>query len=159
MSSVLRSAKKTNNSRSISVFPLHLGGSNGSKVELDAIFTPPYNAAKYGITFTSSPRQADVILLLGAATPKALGPALDLLQSLPDSVKLVLLGSDATSGAPFAETYATLGPLIPAPEGVGEEDLPGNALPPGKYIASYVAGSPPDPQVIINAILAAANKE
>lgn len=139
---------------SIFIFPLHLGGTNGSKLELDAIFTPPYNAARHGISLTSSPRQADVILLLGSATAKAAGPALELIRSLPPDVKLVLLGSDATSAAPFARAYASFGPLLAASEDETKlvEGLP---LPPGKRIAAYVAGSPPDPQAIITAILQA----
>lgn len=141
--------------RSIFIFPLHLGGSNGAKLELDAIFTPPYNAARYGINLTHSPRQADVVLLLGAATAKTTGPAFDLIRSLPDDVKLILLGSEATSAAPFAQGYATLGPILPAEETPAKEQLSdeGLLLPAGKRIAAYLAGSPPDPQAIIQAIL------
>lgn len=142
---------------SIFVFPLHLGGSNGPKLELDAIFTPPYNAARYGISLTSSPQQADVVLLLGVATAKMAELALELLANLPEDVKLVLLGSEATSAAPFAHAYAVFGPLGEYTE--TEDNLPAPIrngqllLPPGRQIAAYVAGSPPDPQVIIDTIL------
>ena len=148
--------KSTNLISSITVFPLHLGGSNGSKLEFNAIFVPPYNAARYGIRLTSSPRQADVILLMGQATAKLADPALELLAGLPDEVKLIQLGSDATSAAPFAQAYAVLGPLT----GPGEAAAASNGLtlPPGRQIAAFVAGSPPDPQVIIEAILSVSRK-
>ncbi len=143
--------------KAIFIFSLHLGGSNGAKLELNAIFTPPYNAARYGISLTTSPYQADIILLSGSATAKTTGPAFDLLHSLSNQVKLVLLGSDAASAAPFASAYATLGPLLP-PDAAVADPLPpeGLPLPPGKSIAAWVVGSPPDPQAIITAILQAA---
>lgn len=151
----MKSFFRIRRSASIFVFPLHMGGSNGTSLELSAIFTPPYNAARYGISLTASPRQADVVLLLGSFTPKLAGPVLDLLASLPDDVKLVQVGSDATSAAPFACSYAAFGPLQNPPEGVeaAETEGKGHFLPSGKAITAYIAGSPPDPEVIIEAIL------
>ncbi len=139
---------------SIFIYPLHLGGSNGAAIELNAIFTPPYNAARYGISLVYSPRQADVILISGSVTAKASGPAMELLAELPDDVRLVLLGSEPASGAPFATAYASFGPLLPPATSDERPALhEGLPLPPGKRIAAYVLGSPPDPQVILNAIL------
>ncbi len=140
---------------SITVFALHLGGTNGGKLELDAIWVPPYNAARYGLRLTHSPRQADVVVLLGQATAKMAGPALELLASLPDDTRLILLGSETTSAAPFAAAYATFGPLYDPTAARPDSPLApeGLPLPPGKHIAAYVAGSPPDPQVILEAIL------
>ncbi len=142
---------------SIFIFPLHLGGSNATSLELSAIFTPPYNAAHYGISLTASPRQADVVLLLGSLTPKMVGPVLDLLASLPDDVKLLQVGSDATSAAPFARSYAAFGPLqssVANSEGAPDANAgKGHFLPPGKAITAYIVGAPPDPEVIIEAIL------
>ena len=147
----MKSLFRIRRSPSIFVFPLHLGGSNASSLELAAIFTPPYNAGRYGISLTSSPRQADVVLLVGSLTPKMAGPVLDLLASLPDDVKLLQIGSDATAAAPFGRSYAAFGPLKQA----GEEETEGKGffLPPGKSITAYIAGAPPDPEVIIEAIL------
>lgn len=137
-----------------------MGGSNAASLELAAIFTPPYNAGRYGISLTSSPRQADVVLLIGSFTPRLAGPVLDLLASLPDDTKLLQVGSDATAAAPFARSYAAFGPLQPAAaEGEGEEGEAGGVegkgffLPPGKAITAYIAGSPPDPEILIEAIL------
>ncbi len=139
---------------SIFVFPLHMGGSNGSSLELAAIFTPPYNAGRYGISLTNSPRQADVVLLVGSLTPKMAGPVLDLLASLPDDVKLLQVGSDATAAAPFGRSYAAFGPLKQGlPSGEEAAEGKGFFLPPGKSITAYIAGAPPDPEVIIEAIL------
>lgn len=158
-------SSKVKKKNSVSIFPLNLGGTNGPKLELDAIFTPPYNAARHGIRLSASPYQADVIILFGSATAKTADPALELLTSLPDDTRLLLLGSEATSAAPFARAYATLGPLLPtdsettaaqpveSDEKSQQTGYSGLPLPPGKRIAAYVAGSPPEPQAIINAIL------
>lgn len=148
--------------KSINIFSLHLGGSNGSKIELNTIFTPPYNAARYGITLTSSPRRADVVLLSGTLTAKIAGPAFDLLQTLPAHSRLILLGSDATSAMPFGKAYAVYGPLLETENNFAESGgsgaqltSAGLTLPPGRKIAGRVTGSPPDPQAIIEAIILA----
>jgi NADH-quinone oxidoreductase subunit B len=127
---------------SVAIFPLNLGGSNGAKIELDAIFVPPYNAGKYGITLTHSPKQADIIFLYGNGTQKTLKQALALIDSLPDEIKLVALGSDAPTTANAHEKGYTV-------RRIGESE----ALPEGKKIAAYLSGSPPEPQSIINLIL------
>lgn len=97
---------------SIAVYPLGLGGSNAERLEIEAMFAPPYNAASYGLSLTTSPYQADVILLYGSLTEK-IGPLVyNLLSSLPSEVKLVALGSEALTGAPFANAYAVAGPFL-----------------------------------------------
>ncbi len=134
---------------SVALFPLNLGGSNAARLELEAIFTPPYNAARYGFSLTSSPAQADIVLLMGSGTAKLAEHALRLLVSLPDEVKLVMLGSEAISGGAYAKNYGVVGPVVNA-DSNSKSEL---TLPPGKRIAAYIAGSPPDPQSIIDAIL------
>ena len=116
----------------ITVAIISLGGSNASKIEFEAIFTPPYNAALYGIKLTHSPHQADVVILAGSGTPKSLESALVLIESLAKNTRLLALGSDTASAAPFARLYSKV-----------NFDLP----------PSYLLGSPPDPQAILAAIL------
>jgi Ni,Fe-hydrogenase III small subunit len=161
---------------SVAIFPMSLGGANGAKLELDAIFVPPYNAGKYGISLTFSPKQADIIFLYGIGTQKTLEHALELLKSLPDEVKLVALGSDAPTAANAREKgYTVRGlavdyrgtesvptatePASPNPENPSLDSNLENsssiflALPEGKKIAAYLTGAPPEPQSIINLIL------
>ncbi|MEI6044665.1 MAG: hypothetical protein WCS37_09945 [Chloroflexota bacterium] len=141
---------------SVTIFPLNMGGSNACRLELEAIFSPPYNAAHYGITLTTSPKQADMLLLFGSATFKAAPLINRLLASLPDDTKLVLLGSESASAAPFKEAYAVVGPIRTYEEGNSASDLERVVLPKGKKITAYIAGSPPDPQTILDGILQAA---
>lgn len=104
--------RKKKRGLSIAIYPLSLGGSNAERLEIEAIFAPPYNAASYGLSLTSSPYQADVILLYGSLTEK-IGPLVyNLLGTLPSNVKLIALGSEALTNAPFANAYAVAGPLL-----------------------------------------------
>lgn len=134
---------------SVALFPLNLGGSNAARLELEAIFTPPYNAARYGFSLTSSPAQADIVLIIGSGTAKIAEHALRLLATMPDEVKLVLLGSEAISGGAYRRTYGVVGPVVNS-DSNSKSEL---KLPVGKRITAYIAGSPPDPQSIIDAIL------
>jgi Ni,Fe-hydrogenase III small subunit len=153
------SAVKPKKARSVAIFPMNLGGTNGARMELEAIFVPPYNAARYGISMTTSPKHADIIFLFGNGTIKMLPYALELLASLPDDVKLVVLGSDGPIARDTGEKgYMVRGLKI---ENVAQPTVSGQVyssidefvLPPGKKIAAYITGSPPDPQSIINFIL------
>ncbi len=143
---------------SVAIYPVNMGGSNAARLELDAIFCPPYNAAHYGISVTTSPKQADIILLFGSGTLKAAPVVNRLLASLPDEVKLVALGSESASAAPFKGAYSVVGlGNQEETEKPGEEVDPFEViLPKGKKIAAYIVGSPPDPQTIIDGILQAA---
>lgn len=170
----LRKKRRT----SVAIFPLSLGGSNAERLEIEAIFSPPYNAARYGVSLTASPYQADVILLYGSLTEKMAEIAYHLLTSMPLDVKLVALGSETLSASPFQNAYAVLGPLIDAantqppatrevettdkvavekgdPETKKTKGLP---LPPGLHLSGYIAGSPPDPQSILDGILEVAKE-
>jgi Ni,Fe-hydrogenase III small subunit len=140
---------------SVAIYPLNMGGSNACRLELDAIFSPPYDAAKYGISLTSSPKQADIVLLFGSATIKAVSAVNRLLAQLPEDVKLVMLGSESSSATPFKEAYGVAGPLV-AEEKAEADPFMNLVLPKGKKITAYIAGSPPDPQTIIDGILEAA---
>jgi Ni,Fe-hydrogenase III small subunit len=172
---------KKNKKRSgvaFAIFPLSLGGSNAEKLEIEAMFVPPYNAASYGLSLTYSPFQADLILLYGSLTEKMGEVAYRLLKTLPPDIKLVALGSEMLSSAPFQKAYAIAGPLLEAPDSnpsdpattssegekpTSEENVApdqklqgkqrGLALPPGLHIAGYIVGSPPDPQALLDGIL------
>lgn len=140
---------------SVAIFALNMGGSNACRLELDAIFNPPYNAAKYGISLTSSPKQADMVLLFGTGTLKTAAAINRLLASLPHEVKLVALGSESLTTAPFQGGYAIAGPVRTAEKADEELDFYHLVLPRGRKIAACIAGSPPDPQTIIDGILQA----
>jgi Ni,Fe-hydrogenase III small subunit len=86
---------------------------------------------------------------MGNGTVKIAEHALRLLASLPDEVKLVLLGSEAISGGAYGKNYGVVGPMVKA-DSNSKSEL---KLPPGRKIEAYIAGSPPDPQSIIDAIL------
>ncbi len=141
--------------RSITIFALNMGGSNACRLELDAIFTPPYNAARFGISLTNSPKQADLILLYGSATLKTAPILSRVLAELPDDVKLIALGSESNAASPFKGAYGVVGPAVTSEDALQDEER--LRLPKGRKISAYIAGSPPDPQTILDGILASAN--
>ncbi len=51
--------------RSLFVYPIDLGNSNALNMDISALKTPHYNPHRVGIFFAATPRQADVLLLLG----------------------------------------------------------------------------------------------
>ncbi len=134
---------------SVALFPLGLGGSNAPRLELEAIFAPPYNAARYGFTLTGSPAQADIVVLYGCGTNRTAEHVARLLATLPEEVKLVALGSETISAQPFRRGYAVSGPL----EAAGPESKSKLLLPYGRALDATIPGSPPDPQSIIDVIL------
>ncbi len=151
---------------SVAIYPLSLGGSNGERLEIEAMFGPPYNAASQGLSLTASPYQADVILLYGSLTEKLAPLVYRLLVSLPPDLKLIAVGSETLSTSPFRLAYGVVGPLLEPVSAVlpTEEDAVaappqiiaknvGLLLPPGLHLAGYIAGSPPDPQAILDGIL------
>ena len=159
--------RKSRKSRlSVAIYPLSLGGSNGERLEIEAMWGPPYNAASQGLSLTTSPHQADVILLYGSLTEKLAPLVYRLLVSLPPDLKLIAVGSETLSTSPFRLAYGVVGPILepasdvlPAQEGEASPFAPlitkniGLPLPAGLHLAGYIAGSPPDPQAILNGIL------
>ncbi len=140
---------------SIGIFPLNLGGSNACRLEIEAMFNSAYQAGSLGINLVSSPNQADLILLFGSGTSRTAPAVYRLLDSLAPHIKLVALGPELSSGAPFKSAYGTAGPFQ---EALAGEESSGSfqlVLPPEKKITLFIKGSPPGPQSIIDGILEA----
>jgi len=149
---------------SVAVYPLSLGGSNAERLEIEAMWVSPYHATSQGLSLTASPYQADVILLYGSLSEKLAPLVYRLLGSLPPDVKLIAIGSETLSTSPFRLAYGVVGPLLEpvTPPTEGDEVVQsahviakniGLPLPPGLHLAGYIAGSPPDPQAILDGIL------
>ena len=142
--------------RSVAVYPLSLGGSNAERLEIEAMWVPPYNAAKYGLSLTSSPFQADVILLYGSLTEKLAPLVYRLLCALPPDVKLLAVGSEAVQAtAPKERNSAPHEDMEEAqkPDSRARLTKMKMLLPAHLSIAGYIVGSPPAPQALLDGIL------
>jgi len=123
---------------SIWVYRINSGSCNGCEIEITPLFTPRYDAERFGIKWIGSPRHADVILITGPVTAVAKDSVLEVLSQVPDPHVVIAVGSCAVSGGVFRGVYALEGPI----DRLYPVDL-------------YVLGCPPKPEGILAALLEA----
>lgn len=141
-----------------SLFVRHVdgGSSNVAEAELHSLVGPVYNLAGHGIRFVSSPSHADILLFTGPLTRNMLGPALAAFAVMPEPKAIVTAGDWAEVPHPgqgsrnpcrltaaFCNSYALV-------------DLPVIMK---RAVLAHAAGDPPEPHVIIEAMLLAARRK
>jgi Ni,Fe-hydrogenase III small subunit len=103
--------------------------------ELAQINGPSYNLHRFGIFITPTPRQADVLLVVGPVTTHMQAPLRAAYEAMPEPKRVVAVGACAASGGIF-------GPSIVSGAGVAD------AVP----VDVTVPGCPPPPIAIIQAL-------
>jgi Ni,Fe-hydrogenase III small subunit len=123
------------------VFHVQAGGCGACAQSVYALLAPRYSAAlaERGLTFTNSPRHADIVLLTGTVTTSSLDDLRRYLDGVPQPRALVAVGDCAIDGGVFAG----------AP---GLVDSPAEAL----DVNVEIAGCPPSPEAILAAVAEAA---
>ena len=138
--SLLQDAKNWVRSRSIHVAYVDVGSCNGCDIEILACLAPRYDIEQYGIYVHNNPREADILLVVGAMTPPWVERLPALWAKIPAPKAAIAIGNCPVSGCVYnrRETYI-LGPV-------------------SKYIpiAAEVPGCPPRPTEILSAVLAVA---
>ncbi len=130
LSGRLEAAAQRRLGRSLSLWPLRLGGCGGCALEFAALSGLPYGLERYGLRLAAVPAQADVLLLLGAPVRALAEAAERALQLMPEPRWVVAVGACAAGRGPFAGGYAVAeAPAVPL-------DL-------------VVEGCPPEPSVIL----------
>jgi Ni,Fe-hydrogenase III small subunit/ferredoxin-like protein FixX len=122
-------------SRSISVRIVDAGDCGACLSELAQMNGPSYNLHQFGIFLTPTPRQADVLLVVGPVTAHMKEPLRTAYESMPEPKRVVAVGACACSGGIF-------GPSVMCGNGAGD------AIP----VDLLVPGCPPPPIVIIAAL-------
>ncbi len=122
--------------RSLHVFLVDAGSCNACNLEVLALANPLYDSQRLGIFFTSSPRHADVLLVVGIPTPEMAPAVLRAYEALPAPKAVIAAGVCPISGGAFAGTPGLLAGL--------EELVP---------VDVFVPGCPPAPVEILDAIL------
>jgi Ni,Fe-hydrogenase III small subunit len=112
------------------------GGDGSNELELNACGNVNFDMGRYGIEFVASPRHADGIVITGPITKGMAEPLQICYDAIPHPKIIVLAGTDAISGGPFADSQA-----------VDRSFLDTYA------VDLYVPGNPVHPLTFINGIL------
>jgi Ni,Fe-hydrogenase III small subunit len=133
----LRAAGRRRLGRSLAIRAVDAGSCNGCELEIRMLAGVVYDLERYGLTFVTSPRHADVLLVTGPVT-RNLAPALAATHAAtPQPCWVVAIGDCAADGGVFKGSAAILG-------GVAE------ALP----VDLLIPGCPPPPERILAGLLA-----
>ena len=121
----------------VAVLPVAAGGCSACAQSIDALQATRYAAAlrEQGISFTRSPRHADIVLISGTVTTASLDALRRYLDAVPQPRALIAVGDCAIDGGVFAGAQ-------------GLVDSPAEAL----DVNVEIAGCPPSPTAILTAI-------
>ncbi len=125
-------------SRSLVIREVDAGSCNGCELEIIAMNNPIYNCERFGISFTASPRFADMLLVTGPVSHNMEIALRRTYDATPDPKLVVAVGDCGMNGGIFGESYASRG-------GVG------NVIP----VDAFISGCPPTPADLLAGILAA----
>ncbi len=128
--------------RSIHVRIVDAGDCGACLNELSQLNGPSYNLHRFGIFITPTPRQADVLLVVGPVTRQMLDPLKLAYEAMPAPKRVVAVGACAASGGIF-------GPSVMCAAGAAD------AVP----VDLVVPGCPPPPLVIVHALRAVCGQE
>ena len=118
--------------RSLAILHVDAGSCGGCEIELRAVRRAVYDLQRFGITFVSSPRHADVLLVTGPVTRNMVEALEQAHAATPEPKFVVAVGDCAVDGGVFKGSYAIAG-------GVGTT-LPVDLL---------ISGCPPTPERIL----------
>lgn len=129
-------------SQSVHVRIVDAGDCGACLNELAQLNGPLYNLHRYGIFITPTPRQADVLLVVGPVTRQLVDPLRNAYDAMPTPKRVIAVGACAASGGVF-------GPSLMCGAGAAE------AVP----VDLIVPGCPPPPLAIIRALLKVCGQE
>ncbi len=95
--------------RSVYIYRVDCGGCNGCEIEIFATITPVFDAERFGIKNTPSPRHADILVYTGAVTRAMRMPAIRAYEGAPDPKLVVSYGACGCTGGIFHDNYCVWG--------------------------------------------------
>jgi len=123
--------------RSLHLRVIDAGACGACLSEIEQLNKPYYNMHRLGFFLTPTPREADVLLVVGPVTDHMRQPLLKAYEAMPDPKGVLALGACAIFGGIFGSSFASLGgasSLIP--------------------VDILLPGCPPPPLAILHALLA-----
>ncbi len=121
---------------SLAIRMVDAGSCNACELEVQAMNNAVYNAERFGIHFTASPRFADMLLVSGPVARNMEIALKRTYDSMPAPKLVVALGDCARDGGIFGKSYASLGGVA-------------GVIP----VDAYITGCPPAPSLILGGIL------
>ncbi len=128
--------------RSVNVLVVDTGDCGACLNEVKQLNNPYYNMHRLGFFVTPTPRQADVMLVVGPLTDHMRLPLQKTFDAMPTPKRVIAVGACALSGGVFAPSFAC---------GTGVADL----LP----VDVAVPGNPPPPLAILHGLLVAVGRK
>ena len=128
----LQAASQATLGRSLAVLHVDAGSCGGCELELRALMRAVYDLQRFGVSFASSPRHADVLLVTGPVTRNLCDALEQAYAAMPEPKFVVAVGDCAVDGGVFKGSYATLNGL-------------GTTLP----VDLLISGCPPTPERIL----------
>ncbi|MHB8482900.1 MAG: NADH-quinone oxidoreductase subunit B family protein [Nitrospiria bacterium] len=122
--------------QSLAIREVDTGSCNGCEMEMNALMNPIYDAERFGIHITASPRHADALAVTGPVTFNMEKPLKDVYRSTPDPRLIFAIGDCAIDCGMFKNSYAVTGPV--------EKHIP---------VDVKIPGCPPRPNEILDALL------
>jgi Ni,Fe-hydrogenase III small subunit len=122
--------------RSLAIRHVAAGSCNGCELELRATQNMIYDLTQYGLSFTPSPRHADILLITGVAGRNMVEATRQARAAMPDPALVVALGDCAVDGGVFKGS--------PAVSGGADTIMP---------IDLVIPGCPPTPAQIVQALI------
>ncbi len=126
---------------SVQIRHVDAGSCNGCEVEISGAFGPVYDAERFGARLVASPRHADALLVTGVVTRNMLEPLRNTIVATPLPRVVIACGDCAVNRGILAEAYGVVG---------GVADV----VP----VDVEIAGCPPSPDQILNALRAVAGR-
>lgn len=124
--------------RALWVYHVNCGACNGCDIEVLDVLTPYYDAERFGIKMVGSPRHADALIVCGPMTRQTAPAVRRVYEAVPDPKIVFAIGSCATGGGMWHDTYNVLGGA--------NQVLP---------VDFYVPGCPPRPEAILHGVATA----
>jgi Ni,Fe-hydrogenase III small subunit len=123
--------------RSLAIRHVPAGSCNACELELRATQNLVHDLTQYGLSFTPSPRHADILLVTGVSGKNMREALLQARAAMPEPVLVVAVGDCAVDGGVFKGS--------PAISGGTDSVLPVDLM---------IAGCPPSPERIVLGLLA-----
>lgn len=114
------------------------GSTNAEEIELTALNNAYYDIERFGLSFTASPRHADMLWVTGPVTRNLERAVKTTYEAAPQPCIVVAVGDGACTGGIWKDSYAVVGPV--------EKVIP---------VHIKIPGDPPTPEQILSGVLGA----